>query len=51
MTEQEVGRMKRDVETQLDEYEQAINAAKAWAEDYKRRQGGFRCMRRASRNN
>lgn len=37
--------MKRNIEKQLDEYEQAIRAAAAWHRDWKRRQGPptFRC--------
>lgn len=48
MTEHEktIEGMKRNIEAQLVEYEQAINAASAWYREWKKRQQhrGFRCM-------
>jgi hypothetical protein len=49
MTEQEIEAMKRNIERQLDEYEQAIEAAKKWDAEWRARQPkGFRVRRNSS---
>ena len=49
MTEQEqnIEGMKRNIEAQLREYEEAIAAAKAWSRDWQERERskGFLCVR------
>jgi hypothetical protein len=43
MTEQEIEAIKRNIEKQLDEYEQAIRDAAGWSASWKARQPrGFR---------
>lgn len=49
MTEQEIEAMKRNIEKQLEEYKEAINAAAAWHEAWKARQPkGFKVRRNQS---
>lgn len=43
---EEIARIKRSIEVQLDEYEQAIKAATIWMAEWKSRQRGFRAVRR-----
>ncbi len=48
MNEQNIEGLKRNIEAQLVEYEQAIAAAKAWYSQWKSKRG-FRCVEQNKR--
>lgn len=49
-TEEEWDVFRRQIEAQLQEYEQAVRDAKHWWHAYQERNKGFRAMRRKSVN-
>ena len=48
MTEQDIDGMKRNIDAQLVEYEQAIKAAVIWYREWKSKRG-FRCVEKNKR--
>ncbi len=49
-TEEEWDVFRRQIETQIEEYEHAVRDAEAWWRAYQERNKGFRAMRRKAAN-